>query len=264
MVDILSELLSGALDLVFAPICVACSKPIPTAARERGVCVMCWARARTLPLPRCDRCWTPLVDLGTGDQIPCFFCPDLRAAVRCVRSAFLLEGPVRPTVHALKYRGWHSLATPMARRMATLDLPIEVEEEIEVAVSVPVSASRRRQRGYNQAELLAREVADIKGWEVCADILARDRSTGTQTTLHRSERRANVAGAFRARHELAQAIEGKHALLVDDVWTTGATALACCDILLDVGARAVSVLTFARSLPDLERHAQRVESLAFS
>jgi predicted amidophosphoribosyltransferase len=124
---------------------------------------------------------------------------------------------------------------------------------------VPAAPVRLRQRGYNQAALLGAEYAREKGWFCATGVLDRPRSTGSQTTLHPGERRANVAGAFRVHAPAAAELAAQHLLLVDDVWTTGATALACAGALLDAGARAVSVLTFARALPELERRQRRAE-----
>lgn len=258
----LSNLVEGTLDLVFAPVCVACHGAIPTSASERGVCATCWARVRPVPLPRCHRCSTPLPALGAGNgPADCTVCPDLRPALRCVRSAFLLEGPVRGMVHALKYRGWHSVGRAMAARMAATELPPEAASEIETVVPIPLAPARLRQRGYNQAAVLAREVALRKQLEYGGDILVKRPGSGSQTTLHPAQRRANVAGAFRVEERRGSGILARHVLLVDDVWTTGATALAGVDALLAAGARAVTVLTFARALPELERHARRLELL---
>lgn len=261
MPTLLSDLVAGALDLVFAPVCVACAGPIPTSVKERGVCMACWAKCRPIPLPRCDRCWSPLRDLGSGENATCALCSELRPAVRYVRSAYLQQGPAKEIVHALKYRGWHSLAQPMGRRLSMVALPTEVDDEVRLVIPVPISGARRRERGYNQAERIAAELARRKGWHCRPDLLVRGRSTGTQTALHRSERRANVLGAFQVGRERQNDLHGQHVLIVDDVWTTGATALACADILLAAGARAVSVLTFGRALPELEQHARRVELL---
>jgi ComF family protein len=258
-----NDLLRGLLDLVFAPACVACGGVVGTAATERIVCVACWARARPLPAPRCERCWVPLAP-GAERRSPCPACADLRPAIRAVRSAFLLEGPVRSIVHALKYRGWHAVAAAMATRLAAIPWPAEVEAEVELVVPVPLSATRERERGYNQAALLARELSALRGWKAAGSVLERRRSAGTQTTLHPAERRANVAGAFRVRPGASGVVSAAHVLVLDDVWTTGATALACSDALLESGARAVSILTFARALPELERHDRRVEAAALS
>src|SRR5690606_8734923 len=119
--------------------------------------------------------------------------------------------------------------------------------------------ARRRERGYNQAALPAREVAKIRGWDCRENVLERSRASGSQTALHPDERRANVADAVRPRPEEAGGVALQHVLVLDDVWTTGATALACGEALLTAGARAFSVLTFARALPELERQQRRAE-----
>ena len=259
MIGFVRDISRGVLDLMLAPVCVGCTGPIPSGAGDRLVCAACWARARPLPLPRCDRCWTPLPAPGPGVVTSCRLCPELRSAVRAVRSVYLLDRTSKPLVHALKYRGWYAVAAAMARRMAEVPWPDEVEEEVELVLPVPVSPMRLRQRGYNQAALLATEVSRIKGWRSDSRVLVRERTKGSQTTLHPSERRANVAGAFRVGPPGAARIAARHVLLVDDVWTTGATSLECCDALLAVGARAVSVLTFGRALPELDQTSRRVE-----
>jgi ComF family protein len=243
-------LLEGLLDLVFAPVCAACGSAVPTAARDRLVCLTCTARLRPLPLPRCDRCWNPHEPALRED---CGVCAELPPALRAVRSAAVMEGPARDLVHALKYRGWSAVAPALAARMAALPFPLEVEEEVRLVVAVPLSRVRLRERGYNQAALLAGAVAARRGWTDEPRLLARARATERQTTLHPAERRANVAGAFSVPEAARASVRGEHVLIVDDVWTTGATALACLDALLVAGARAASVLTFARALPELTR-----------
>lgn len=252
----LAALAQGALDLVFAPVCLACGGAIPATVDERLVCGPCWSKMRTVPLPRCDRCWAPRPP-STHAPAGCASCATLPPAVRVVRSAFVLEGPAQSLVHALKYRGWHAAAAPMARRMAELPLPLDVVEEAHSVVPVPTSAARMRERGYNQAEALARALAEATGRTLDAQRLRRIRASATQTALHPSERRANVAGAFAALPASGRGGPGEHVLLVDDVWTTGATAVACATALLSQGARVVSVLTFARALPELNRGVRR-------
>jgi ComF family protein len=246
------EVGQGLLDLVFAPVCAACAAPVPTSAAERLVCGLCWARVRELPAPRCPRCWTP-VPHGREAGARCTACATLPPAVRVVRSAFAMGDVSRRLVHALKYRGWSALAEPLGRRMAALPFPEDVEEEARVVVPVPTSPTRVRERGYNQAALLAASFAARTGRGVDTGLLARTRASGTQTALHPDERRANVAGAFTVPEGRRGGLRGEHLLLVDDVWTTGATAEACAKALLDAGARVVSVATFARVVPGLDR-----------
>lgn len=248
-----AALARGLLDLVFAPTCLGCAGAISTSSAERLVCGLCWSRMRSIPVPRCDRCWTPKPPPppGVPPRESCPTCDQLPPGVRCVRSAFVLHGAARELVHAIKYGGWRAAAGPLADRMARLPLPLEASEEVRWVVPVPASAVRLRERGYNQAELLASALARAGRWRDGTGILERTRSVTSQTTLHPTERRANVAGAFGVGATRRRDVHREHVLLVDDVWTTGATALACADALFAGGARAVSVVTFARALPDL-------------
>jgi ComF family protein len=171
-----------------------------------------------------------------------------------IRSAYVMGDVPRALVHALKYQGWEAAATPMSARMARIiTWPRDVDDEARLVVAVPTSQARLRDRGYNQAELLAAGYAEHTVRRAAPELLARTRSTATQTALHPSERRANVARAFSVPASQAPRVRGEHVMLVDDVWTTGATALACSEALLEAGARVVSVATFARVIPELER-----------
>jgi ComF family protein len=252
--DVFRDLGDGAMDLVFAPVCVSCDRPIPTTEKDRLVCRLCWVRCRTLPHPRCERCWAPLP--AKEDPRPkCRTCGDWPQGVRAIRSAFLMGDETKAIVHALKYRGWEGAAEPMAQRMAEMSWPRDVDDEVQTVVPVPTSKARLRERGYNQAALLGAAFAKKMGWKTAPDVLVRTRQAKTQTALHPGERRANVARAFSVPAEQAERVQGEHVMLVDDVWTTGATALACSQALLEAGARVVSVATFARVIPELERQA---------
>jgi predicted amidophosphoribosyltransferase len=134
----------------------------------------------------------------------------------------------------------------MADRMARVPLPPDVRDETRLVVPVPTTALRIRERGYNQAEILARAFAQQTGRTViCA--LVRGAGQSSQTTLQPAARLANVAGAFGPTAGSQADLAGEHVLLVDDVLTTGATVTACAGAMIDVGARCVSVLTFARA-----------------
>jgi ComF family protein len=134
----------------------------------------------------------------------------------------------------------------MAKRMSALRFPADVERERAALIPVPLARSRERERGYNQSEELARNLADLWRVPMRTDLLARSRSTETQTRLTPGERRRNVSGAFRASADRAS-LRGLHLVLVDDVVTTAATLNACAAALYDGGARILSFVTFGRA-----------------
>jgi ComF family protein len=151
-------------------------------------------------------------------------------------------------VHALKYDGWTEVAQGMAARMSRVHWPADVIEERSLVVPVPLSTTRLRERGYNQAALLAGPVAARWGIESLPLALERTRHSVSQTTLTPSERTMNVHGAFRVNGpEAAARIVGAYVVLVDDVFTTGATMNAAASALFDSGARIVSYVTFGRA-----------------
>jgi ComF family protein len=177
----------------------------------------------------------------------CQECKEWPPSVRAARSACLLRTPADTLVHELKYRGWHRLASSMATRMAAVSLPADVAEEARIVVPVPTTSVRLRERGYNQAALLARAVAEQTDRRT-VEALRRGVGASSQTALQPAARLANVAGAFAVTAGAEVDIAGEHLLLVDDVLTTGATVIACSDALVVGGARCVSVLTFARAV----------------
>jgi ComF family protein len=154
------------------------------------------------------------------------------------------EGRLRTLIHELKFRGRRRVANRLAAalleqpRVAALLLPGAV------LVPVPLHPRRARQRGFNQAELLALALARRRRVALAADALVRRANTSPQTGLSAAQRRRNVRRAFfvarRAR------IDGRRVVLVDDVVTTGATALECARVLRQAGASEVRLLTAAR------------------
>jgi ComF family protein len=232
------------LDLLLPPACAVCGKPRSAGEREL-VCGVCWLRAEELPRPRCNRCGHPFDPLRRA--VACPWCTLLPPYVRAVRSAYAVPGgQAGHIVHALKYQGWPSVASGMARRMAALRFPPDVERERAAVVPVPLAASRERERGYNQSVELAKTLALAWDIPMRSDLLARGRATETQTRLTPGERHRNVSGAFRASAERAS-LRGLHLVLVDDVVTTGSTLNACAAALYDGGARILSYVTFGRA-----------------
>jgi len=151
---------------------------------------------------------------------------------------FLPESPVQSIIHHFKYSGMARLAESFGRSMRDL-LPAE----IDAIIPVPLHRTRLAERGYNQAEALANGLARNSGAKILPAI-KRTRPTPTQTNLTIPQRIENVRGAFAlTRH--ADALPGKHVLIVDDVMTTGSTLAAVAETLLTAQPRAISTLTLA-------------------
>lgn len=211
--------------------CSVCRAP-SSDRLESLVCDVCRARWRPITLPLCSVCGesSPL-------RLECRVCADWPPDFGPVRSAVRLDPAVRHLVHRFKYQGWWRLAEAFAIRMAPL------LRDVHDADLVPIPLNRRRQgvRGYNQAERLAVALGAITGLAVRPERLARIRDTPTQTRLTPEQRRANLAEAFET------TVCHRPVILVDDVFTTGATLCSAAAVLLDRGAERVGAVTFARA-----------------
>ncbi|MDO8730007.1 MAG: ComF family protein [Candidatus Omnitrophota bacterium] len=216
----LAQIARGIGSLLFPSVCPSCRRPVESGPRDP----LCAACLRTLP-----RCRFPGGKLRHVDGTV---------------SPFLYKGVCRDLVLALKYQGRTSLVPFLADRMAEevvrhLGLP-----PAERILPVPLHPTRLRERTFNQAELLARALADRMEIPCEGDLLIRCRPTRPQAELTRDERSRNVRGAFDLRS--GAGLKGSRLLLVDDILTTGATAEACAALLKKAGARSVWVVTAAR------------------
>lgn len=149
---------------------------------------------------------------------------------------------MRQAIHHLKYSSSQDLATPLGEMMVSYwqDVPLPAD----VIVPVPLHARRLRERGYNQAALLARELGKGMGLPVLENALVRVRDTSSQVDLSAQKRKENMRGAFHCPDDRSA---GKRVLLVDDVYTTGATLEACSLALRQRGVHTVWALTLART-----------------
>ena len=243
------------LDLYFAFLrfllparCAICHNSLGVGSRS-VVCGACWGRVRVLESPFCPRCGRPFSG-SPHIHPPSHLCQGCRTRLppyRLARSAVLYErdDPLRDILLLFKHGRKIALGGHLGRVMAARAECLLGGPAIDGIVPVPLHRSRERERGFNQAEVLARVVGRRLQRPVFRKTLQRIRPTPPQTGKLR-KRVQNVRGAFAVRRP--DEIRGRSLLLVDDVLTTGATVNECAKVLMKGGARAVFVYTLARAL----------------
>ncbi|MHC5020565.1 MAG: ComF family protein [Planctomycetota bacterium] len=245
----LSRWWRDALSLLFPSVCCACDEPLVEADEsevegESGapwLCRGCFSLLREPPGPRCRWCAARVAAWDDPAAAPCARCRR-RPPFEQVRVWAAHRGVARKLVVATKYGGLAAAARPLGERLAVL---ATAAPAIHADLVVPVPMHWRTRRAFNHAELLAEPVARTLGVPLAPRALRRRGGAVRQAALGGEERERNVADAFRCRRP--KRVAGRRVVLVDDVFTTGATAAACTRALLEGGATAVSVLAATRA-----------------
>jgi ComF family protein len=233
---------AALLDLLCPPRCLLCGAFIGS-DQGHGFCASCRSALPPLPQAHCLICGRPfettLVSVHT-----CGRCLEKKPAYERAGSAGLYEGLLRQAIHRFKYEGRTELARPLAALMAERLAPPFLPPAAELILPVPLHSRRLKARGYNQALLLARALFHPWRDRLRADLLRRSRWTEPQVHLKGPERRRNVRQAFSLSDPAL--VRGRSVMLVDDVFTTGATVQECAKVLKGAQASSVLVLTVAR------------------
>lgn len=257
MVRVLRSTADSLASVLFPADCRICGDPL-TGFSRAPVCDSHWANLSEQTVSLCARCGESLsvADFGAGAGELCRACrlapPPFERAV----AHGLYADDLRTLLHLLKYDGLEPIAAKLGALLAARLTKVENLPSRMMVVPVPLHAHRMRERGFNQSELLARAACTAMRrlrpeWssEIAPKALARRRATVSQTELSPHERRRNLRGVFSAPRP--EQVRGRNILLVDDIYTTGATARACSAALKRAGAAHIWVATVAR--------AQRVE-----
>ncbi len=231
-------------DFLFPPVCAACGG---MTGSHDAFCASCWSEVRFIERPYCEVLGTPFPhDMGDGViSAPAIADPP---PFDRLRSAVIYDGPARAIVGKLKYRDRLELAKMMADAMMRV-----AGDHIRAAdfiIPVPLHASRFFMRQFNQSAELGRMLSGACAVPLSTGGLRRIRRTNRQVGLRQKQREDNVRGAFALSEEARLTFAGRRIVLVDDVYTTGATVSACSRALRKAKPQDITVVTFAMALPE--------------
>jgi len=236
--------LDAGLAFVYPEACQLCGER--RAKIEDGlVCARCWTQVRFIKPPFCDRCGLPF-DGAITTTFECSNCQEMDLHFSSARSAVVAGGVVLETIHRYKYQQAMWFEPFLADLFLREALPALRQAQWDCVVPVPLYPAKEREREFNQAARLAAHLARALKIPLNESAVRRVLATSTQTRLTRQQRAANVRRAFAPCTGLK--LDGRSIILVDDVFTTGATTSACARVLLDASAAEVCVWTVARGL----------------
>ncbi len=218
----LQQFANSCLDFVFPPLCISCNNHLDDG--QKRVCAHCWNSIQAVNRQH------PLFIDTKEKLLAGGFVSDLVS-----RYVFEKEGAFQHIAHGLKYQGFKSLGVELGRRIGEQMRDWGVTGEI--LIPIPLHRIKFRERGYNQAEMIARGISEVTGIQLRADIVGRRKHTQTQTQLNLEERTENMEEAFEITP--GALVENRVCLIVDDVITTGATISSCAAELIQAGVSRV-------------------------
>jgi ComF family protein len=237
--------LKKLLDWVYPRTCVHCDLSISDERPELPFCSSCWGTIRPLTGPQCPICATPFSSPSALSYSPDHHCAECREHTPAFSQAitpYAYEGILAEAIQRFKYRKQPSLADPLAHLLVEALRTVRFDR----VSAIPLHPARLRTREFNQSLLLAQRISRFTEVPLLIDALSRSRDTLPQVGLSRKEREQNVRRAFYLSDP--KSIQGMHILLVDDVYTTGATLREGAKILIKGGAKEVIVAAVARMI----------------
>lgn len=231
------------MDLVYPPRCPLCGAAL---AEQGGLCTGCWSALEFPGEPACASCQRPISPNARAQSPDCRACQEHPPRHSGIAAATIYNDTSRQLVLNFKHGRKIALAGLMARLMAARLGQADTAALAPLIVPVPLHRWRIWHRGFNQAAMLASEIAKLGQGELLVDGLVRARRTPSLGGLGRDQREQVLSGAITVRSSRARAIKGRSVILVDDVLTSGATSNACVEALLAAGAQQVTIACFAR------------------
>jgi len=240
----LAEILHDISSVIFPSQCLGCAE-ILNAGENRIFCPACQAKVNVISGAICSVCGINFPDSPSPGHL-CGDCLENKPFFSCARAVFSYDSFILEAIHRFKYHRDFAAGETLASFMADFAFPDVNFSEYTMVMPVPLHIKKLRQRGFNQSLILAKAVGKKHKIPVDFSLLKRIRFTESQTGMNKDERRKNIRGAFEI--TAGEKIAGQNIILVDDVFTTGATANECAKTLLKAKAEKVAVLTLARVL----------------
>lgn len=232
----LRKVVKYMVDIVFPPQCAICGNTIE---KQGGICANCFAKMHFITSPFCNICGKPFNAITEKWQI----CPSClgKKEFDKARFALIYDESSKPLILSFKHADKTHITSLLAKLMANAGE--DILKDADMLIPVPLSWQRLLRRRYNQSALLAKELSKLTKVPFCFDVLKRKRNTKSQGDFNAKERYKNVKGAFTIHHK--EKIQNKTLVIIDDVFTTGATVQECAKVLRKNGAGKIYVLALA-------------------
>ncbi len=238
----------GFLNLVFPLSCENCGKSIRE-SKGYAICDNCMKQIKFISSPYCYQCGKPLSSMVSFEEKAiCAFCHNKKHHFYFTRSVSYYQGVMRKCIHLLKYKKQVKLIQPLGNLMVNYlqeNDTINIRE-INLIIPVPLFKGDYLKRGFNQSGLLAEYIADFFSISFTNNLLIKSRENVSQVGLSKTERENNVRHVYSV--EPSYKMDFNNILLIDDIFTTGATIEACCKELRKTGVKKLFVLTLARGI----------------
>lgn len=237
--NILQQTIETVINFLYPSQCRVCENQIGLESVPY-MCDTCWHDIDFIEPPWCEMCGIP----NTEDK--CDSCAANPPPYGKLRTIAFYEAALQQAIHLFKFEKRTTLAKPLTQLLMQY-IPDDFSiAEYDFILPIPIHKKRLRERGFNQATLLANGIAKITGVPVVTDVLTRYRNTSPQSSLDRETRQTNIIGAFELHKK--EVVQDKRILVLDDVFTTGATVREAVKVLWNADPIEIDVLTLARAL----------------
>ena len=232
------------IHLIYSAQCVMCETTLQF--DEKYICHACQSKIAPLREPLCRKCACELAPFLAHTRRMCSSCASKKFYYTRCLSVIRYDELTKRVLHEVKFKKRRSLMNIFNEQLRRQLARMREELITRIVIPVPLDHKRKYERQFNQSELLAKKISRFCRLPYTSKILKRIKKGIPQSMLNRKERLSNLAGAFMVQHK--KAIEAKKLLLFDDVFTTGSTVNECAKVLMDAGARDVTVFTLARAI----------------